>query len=51
MADEKTIILTFGVPESVYHELDAIAQAKDLRLDQLLPIAVGAGLLTFLKRD
>lgn len=44
MADEKTIIVHFGVPESVYGQLVKLAEFKGLKIDQLCTIAVGAGL-------
>lgn len=44
MANEKTIIVHFGVPESVYGALMELANAKGIALDQLCAIAVGAGL-------
>ena len=44
MLNEKTIIVEFGVPESVYSALLTLANAKGIRLDQLCTIAVGAGL-------
>lgn len=49
MADEKTIVVSFGVPESVYGALQDLAAAKNIRLDQLCTIAVGAGLKSVMK--
>lgn len=49
MADEKTIIVHFGVPESVYNSLLTLASVKGLQLDQLCTIAVGAGLKSVMK--
>lgn len=49
MANEKTIIIEFGVPESVYGALLEISNAKGIRLDQLCAIAVGAGLKSVMK--
>lgn len=49
MANEKTIIVEFGVPESVYAALLQLADAKGIRLDQLCSIAVGAGLKSVFK--
>lgn len=49
MADEKTIIVHFGVPESVYGALVELANAKGLSLDKLCTIAVGAGLKSVMK--
>lgn len=50
MANEKTIIIEFGVPESVYRSLLELSAAKGIRLDQLCAIAVGSGLRTFLPK-
>ena len=44
----KTIIVEFGVPESVYNSLCDLAAANAVRLDQLLTMCVGAGLVKFL---
>jgi len=50
MANEKTIIIDFGVPESVHAELSALAASQSIRLDQLCTIAIGAGLVQMLKK-
>lgn len=49
MADEKNIIVHFGVPESVYVQMVQLAEFKGLKLDQLCTIAVGAGLKSVMK--
>ena len=49
MANEKTVIVEFGVPESVYGALIELANAKGIRVDQLCAIAVGAGLKSVMK--
>lgn len=49
MANEKTIVVHFGVPESVYNSLLVLANSKGIALDQLCTIAVGAGLKSIYK--
>lgn len=49
MANEKTIIIEVAVPESVYGALVEISNEKRIRLDQLLTIAIGAGLKSVMK--
>lgn len=49
MAEEKTMIVHFGVPESVYNDMVSFAAAKGVSLDQLCSVAVAAGLAKALK--
>ena len=48
MANEKTIMIEFGVPESVYRSLLELSDMKHMPLHQIIGIAVGAGLKSFL---
>lgn len=49
MDEEKTMIVHFGVPESVYNDMVSFASAKGVSLDQLCSIVVAAGLANALK--